>query len=333
MHKAAVIIVNWNGKHLLKECLDSVFAQTYQNFDVYFIDNGSTDGSFAFVKENYPKIKLIQLKENTGFAKGNNVGIKQVLKDKQVQYIALLNNDTRVDAEWLGQMVLTAEKYEKCGMVSPKTILPDGKLHTIGLSLFKDLLGRGIGGCSLGFGENPEKYDQEMEIFAPAGVAPLYKREMLEEIGLFDERFFAYSEDLDLGFRARICGWKSVYRPGAKLIHYHSQTGVAASPFKAFHIKRNNYFVAIKNFSLKDLLFYPLRDMRWNVRSFFEKSEQKSSSKLKGKIGLGGIIRVMFKAYWQVLLTLPGMIKKRRAIQKNKKISTEEYEKLFTKIN
>ena len=103
--KVAIIIVNWNGLKFLNDCLSAVYMQTYQNFDVYFVDNGSTDNSLNFIKENFSKVKIVQLKNNTGFAKGNNEGIKEAFKDVDVEYVVCLNNDTIVDKNWLYGLV------------------------------------------------------------------------------------------------------------------------------------------------------------------------------------------------------------------------------------
>src|SRR3989344_3399710 len=117
MKKASIIIVNWNGMKFLKNCLDSVYKQTYKNFQVYFVDNGSIDGSSEFVKKNYLKAKIIQLDKNYGFAKPNNIAIKESFKDKEVEYIVCLNNDTIVDKNWLKELVKTARKDKKIGAV------------------------------------------------------------------------------------------------------------------------------------------------------------------------------------------------------------------------
>ena len=118
MKKAAIVIVNWNGKKFLRNCLDSVYKQTYKNFQLYFVDNGSIDGSSEFVKENYPRTMIMQLDKNYGFAKPNNIAIKEAFKDKSVEYIVCLNNDTIVDKNWLKELIKTALKDKKIGAVS-----------------------------------------------------------------------------------------------------------------------------------------------------------------------------------------------------------------------
>ena len=329
--KVAIIIVNWNGSRFLKDCLEAVYSQTYTNFDVYFVDNGSEDNSVYFVKKIFSKVKIIELKHNTGFAKGNNVAIKEALKDKNIKYLVFLNNDTIVDKDWLKKLVEITEKGKQIGMVSSKSLFPNGKIQTIGLSLEKYLQGSGDGGNSIGFNQDPEKFNREKEVFVPCGVSALYRREVLEEIGDFDEDFFCYGEDLDLGFRARLAGWKCIFAPDSKLTHFHSQSGGASSPFKAFYTRRNGYYIAIKCFGLFDLLLYPGRDLYWNIRQVFLKNKLKSVEKLKTEIGLMGMTIIVSKAYFSTIKNLCKMLKKRQHIKKTTSITRKEYESWFDK--
>ena len=185
MKKAAIVIVNWNGKKFLRNCLDSVYKQTYKNFQLYFVDNGSIDGSSEFVKRNYPKTIIIQLDKNYGFAKPNNIAIKEAFKDKLIEYIVCLNNDTIVDNNWLKELIKTTQKDKRIGAVSSKAYFPDGRIQNAGLSLEKALQINKEGGISIGYGltdKEAPNLSEEIEIFAPGGVAPLYKREILEQI-------------------------------------------------------------------------------------------------------------------------------------------------------
>lgn len=336
--KAAIIIVNWNGKHLLKECLDSVFAQTYQNYDVYLVDNGSTDGSVDFAKENYPKVKLIQLKENTGFAKGNNIGIAKALEDKQVEYIVCINNDTKTKKDFLEKLVACAQANPHVGSVAPKMkyFHEENLVDSVGILIHRD-----GGGLSRGNKEPDEgQYDQSEEIFGACGGAVLYKRKMLEDIKhgkdeFFDNVFFAYYEDLDLAWRARLAGWKSISCPWAVIYHVHSATGVSYSPFKAFHVNRNRFFVVLKNYSFWQCLwtllvltpiryFHLLNSMRVKKGPTHELCQKTSALEP---------LKIVLKGWASVLFNLPGMLKKRRQIQKNRKVQNDEIKKWFEKYS
>ena len=322
MKKAAIIIVNWNGKKFLKNCLNAVYKQTYRNFQVYFVDNGSIDESSKFVKENYSGALIVQLDKNYGFAKPNNIAIKKAFKDKSVGYIVCLNNDTIVDRNWLKELIKTVQKDTKIGAVSSKAYFSDGRIQNAGLSLEKALQINKEGGISLGYGltdKEAPNLSKEIEIFAPGGVAPLYKREILEQIyyrdkEIFDEDFFAYAEDLDLGFRIRSLGYKSILSPKAKLIHLHSQTSKKASPFKTYYSERNTILTAIKNLSIFNLLLFPFRNIVLKCSYLFKKNN--SVQQLSKKVGSFGMVLILIKANLIATFYFPKMLIKRYRINR-----------------
>jgi GT2 family glycosyltransferase len=322
-NKAAIIIVNWNGKRFLKDCLTAVFRQTYKDFQVYFVDNGSTDESSDYVRKAFPKAKIIQLDKNYGFAGGNNAGIKECFKNKEVRYIICLNNDTIVDKNWLKALVQTVEKDEKIGMISSKAYFTDGKIQNAGFNYEKALQINKQGGISIGYGltdEESPQLNKEIEIFAAGGVGPLYRRDILESLykrdkEIFDEDFFAYSEDLDLGFRIRKMGYKCFLSPKAKLIHLHSQTSKAASPFKAYYCERNTILTAAKNLSGLDLFLFPFRNIQLKISYLFDKND--SVEKLKENIGFLGLVWILIKANTSALFLMPKMLIKRWKMGRN----------------
>lgn len=321
--KTALIIVNWNGFRFLKDCLSSVFNQTYKNFDVYFVDNGSKDDSIKFVEENFSKVKIIKLDKNTGFAKGNNIGIKEALKDKEIEYIVCLNNDTIIEQNWLEELIKTADTDLKIGSVSSKAYFSDNiTINNAGLDFYKALQTNKKGGISIGFGlsdtEVPE-LSEDMEIFAAGGVAPLYKRVVVEKLlvrdnEFFDEDYFAYSEDYDVGFRIKSLGYKSFLSSNAKLIHLHSMTGGKASSFKAYYCERNSILTAIKNLSILDLILFPFRNILLKLSYIFKRHE--SVENLKNSIGIFNMILILFKANFMALLLIPKFLIKRWKIIK-----------------
>ncbi len=333
--EVAVIIATWNVKHLLTNCLNALRDQTYSQHTVYLVENGSTDGTVDFIQKEYPEVHLLAQATNTGFAKGNNIGINKALKNEKNSYIALLNNDTIADPRWIEEMVNAIErkKDDGFGMIASKTTLQNGAIHNIGLACYKDLQGTLYGGISIGFGQNAEEFNKEIECFCPGGVAALFSRELLETTGGFDEDFFAYAEDLDLGFRGRLAGWRCLYAPKAKVMHLHSQTGGAASPFKAYYSKRNSYFVAIKNLPLRNLLQYPFLDIKWNVKIFFQKEKPQSVKKLQSTVGTPRMLLIAIKGYFGVLRYLPKMILKRRAVKKITTVSPETVQHWFAEFS
>lgn len=323
MKKVAIIIVNWNGFKFLKDCLSSVYNQTYKNFDIYFVDNGSEDESVNFVENNFPKIKIIRLDCNTGFAKGYNIGIKEALRDNEVKYIACLNNDTIVGNKWVEELTKTVEKDEKIGAVSSKAYFKDKKtIQNAGLEFYKALQTNKNGGISIGYGltdgEAPE-LSKDIEIFAPGGVAPLYKRKVLELLierdgEIFDEDFFAYAEDYDLGFRIRSLGYTSFLSANASLIHLHSKTSGVASPFKTYYCERNSILTAIKNLPLIDLMLFPFRNIHLKLSYVFKKNE--SVDKLKNNVGFLGMFWILIKATFGALYLSPKFLIKKWRILK-----------------
>jgi hypothetical protein len=333
VHKAAIIIVNWNGKKFLENCLTAVANQTYKNFNIYLVDNGSNDGSVIYVKKYFPSVKVIALKENTGFAEGSNIGIREALKDNRVKYIVCLNNDTLVDKNWLKSLIITAGKEQKIGMVASKALLPDGRIQNAGLALERGFRCNKLGGISLGYGQKKVlSLEQEVEIFAPGGEAALYKKEMLDEIGLFDEDYFAYDEDTDLGLRARLAGWKCCLSPKAKLIHYDSQTGGSFSPFKLFHKERNRYYTVLKNLPLKFLIKFFYYDIVTRVGQVLTYKE-KIPIHMKTTLTKKRLLKIYIKVYLSLIKNLPKIIKKRKIIQQNIAVDSSTIEQWFEKFS
>ncbi|OGC93799.1 MAG: hypothetical protein A2142_07175 [candidate division Zixibacteria bacterium RBG_16_48_11] len=192
----SVVILNWNGENFLEACLRSVLRQSYTLLEVIVVDNCSSDGSVALIEKNFPTVRLIKSKANLGFAAGNNLGIRQ----SQGEYVALLNNDTEVDRLWLAELVKAGERESKIGMCASKVKYSQDRdaLNSTGVILYPDLtaMNRGIGEKDIG------QYDSSTSVFCPYGAAALYKREMLDSIGLLDEDYFMYREEDELGWRA-----------------------------------------------------------------------------------------------------------------------------------
>lgn len=249
----SVIIVNWNGKHFLKPCLDLILHQSYEPYDVYLVDNASTDGSIEFVEQNYAaeiklgKLKLVQNDKNYGVAEGINIGIRRALKNLHVKYIATLNADTITREDWLEKLVAAAVKDEKIGMCQGKILLMDQKkIDSTGLLFYRSVTwwDRGEGETDAG------QYDSRREIFGVCAAAALYRREMLEDAVIdgefFDRDFFGYVEDIDLSTRGRLRGWRSVYEPSAIICHHRGGTTGPQSKFLIYHAGRNNLLLIFK---------------------------------------------------------------------------------------
>jgi len=323
--KVSVIIVNWNGKSLLEECLDSLAAQTANGIETILVDNGSQDGSAEYVQARYPAVRLVSLPENLGFAGGNNAGIRVARGD----YIALLNNDTKTDPAWLENLLSVAESSPRStGMWASKILSYDnpGIFDNVGLLLYPDGLGRGRGRLEKDQGQ----YDQPGEAFFPSGCAGLYRREMLTEIGLFDEEFFAYADDVDIGLRARLAGWSCRYVPSAKVYHKYSASSAAYSPFKAFLVERNRIWVLLKYFPLELILLSPvLTFVRLLVHLFGAVTGKGASGKFSEQHSVFKALAILLKAWWAAIAALPHIITQRRAAAQLRRLSRLDFYRLL----
>ena len=320
----SVVIPNLNGMKYLNACLSSLQNQTFRNYETIVVDNSSHDGSADFIRKEFQQVKLIELMENRGFAEGCNTGIRV----SAGRYIAVLNNDTEVEPQWLEELYKASEKDKRTGMAASKILLDrqTGEIDSAGMLIYPDGIGRQRGRGEIDNGQ----FDREEETLYPSGCAALYKKEMLDEIGLFDEDFFAYCEDTDLGLRGVRAGWKAVLAP--KAVVYHKYSGVAGkySVFKALQVERNRIWVAVKNFPLPWLLMVPYFTLkRYIVQTYGMIVSRGSASKFKESQPPAAIASTMVRAYLSAMKALPAMLKKRKAI--NKKISSREFIKLMKK--
>ncbi len=254
--RAAIVILNWNGREFVRECLRAALAQTYPSVRVVVADNRSTDGSRELVQEEFPEAALVPLPENLHFARGMNAGFREALADPACAFVAALNNDTRVASDWLAELVHAAER--DVGMVASKIVLMDRPrvLNSTGLSIAPD-------GSAMdrGWNETDEsQYDGRREIFGPSAGAALYRREVLESVGLFDEDFLAYYEDLDLAWRARLMGWEARFAPQAVVHHKYSASYGSGNPFKTYLCERNRIWNLVQNYPWR----YVTLGIPWN---------------------------------------------------------------------
>lgn len=321
----SIIIVNWNGLAHLPDCLDSLAAQTFRDFEVVLVDNGSTDKSVSFVEKHYSWVNVIVLPENTGFASGNNCGLEHSVGD----YIVTLNNDTRAEADWLETLVRVADAHPLAGMVGSRICSfsdPD-IIDSVGMGICAD-------GMSRGFYRNQRWSDLDMaeveEILFPSACAALYKRAMIEETGFFDDDFFAYAEDSDLGLRGRLAGWEAVLATGAVVCHKYSQTSGSLSPFKVHLVERNHYWVALKNFPSGRLLLLPFfTALRYlvQVRAVF--LDGGTGSEFRAGGSQDALIKALLKGLFDSIGGIPRMLRKRRQVMKQKRLSMPEFVELL----
>lgn len=269
MTKVTVVIPNYNGMKFLPDCMTALLQQDADtpSYQVIVVDNGSQDQSLAWLEqqswqkeqrkterqsaaeEGQPQVRVISLPENTGFCHAVNVGIKEA----DTPYIILLNNDTKVHSGFVKHLTAAIEQRKDCFSVSASMRMWDKPQLLDDAGDFYCVFGWAY---ARGKGRPAAEYEKAVEIFSACGGAAIYRKEILEEIGLFDEQHFAYLEDLDIGYRARIYGYRNFYEPKAKVIHYGSaSSGSRYNAFKTSLAAANNLYVVGKNMPLLQLLW------------------------------------------------------------------------------
>jgi len=299
--RVTVVIPNWNGERFLSPCLDSLREQSFKDFETVLVDNGSTDGSVAFTRRNFPEVQVLALGDNKGFSVAVNVGIRA----SRMEYVALLNNDTETEPGWLEALVQAAETYPEAGFFASKLMNFDDRRVLDGAG---DVLRRSGLPYRLGHGE-PDRgqYDEAAFVFGACAGAALYRRSMLDDIGLLDEDFFAYCEDGDLSFRAQLAGYRCLYVPKAVVYHVGSATTGKRGPFATRLGTRNGLCLLVKNLPTSLVpSFLPFVVAGQLSRL----AVTASTSTLRAHLeGLAGALRL-----------LPLMLKKRQEIQKRRRV-------------
>ena len=244
----AVVIPNWNREEDLAACLHSLQAQSLSP-DIIVVDNGSTDGSVARVQRDFPDVELIALAKNTGFAGGVNAGIRRAV-EHGYEFVALMNNDALADKQWLGRLLAGIREKPRAGIATSKiTDFAGKKLDSTGE--FYTIWGLAF---ARGRGEPADnRYDDHRDIFGASGGASIFRIAMLKDIGLFDEDFFAYYEDIDLSFRAQLHGWRVRFVPEAMVRHRIGATSQSIRGFTTYQTLKNLPLLCYKNVPLGSL--------------------------------------------------------------------------------
>ena len=307
----SVVIPHWNGKKFLKTCLDALDRQTYPNIEIIIADNASEDGSQAFIQAHYPHIKIVQLPENRGFTGACNAGMQEAQGD----YVSLLNNDTEVDENWVTSIVSAFDRYPEAGIVASKMLLFDKRdhIHTTGDYFTVD----GKPGNRGVWQRDEGQYDTEEFVFSACGGSSVYRKTMLNKIGLLDDDFFFSLEDIDLGWRAQLTGWKCLYVPSAIVYHHLAATGGGVTA--SYYDGRNLIYVLIKNYPAQLWRKYGWRIFKSQMRNAIDAIKswrgQAARARLRGMLaGLLGGFR---------------MWRKRRTIQQMRTVSIDYLESVL----
>ena len=240
---ASVIVLNWNGRQHLQRCLSSLGSQRYQPCEIILVDNGSSDGSADYVEAEFPSVRVIRLQTNTGFCAGNNLGIRE----SRGEYVALINNDTEADPAWLAESIEALGANPEAGFTACRIRLfgDRSRLDTAGDLFFSS----GYPGKRGSLRHDGPEFDRNEWVFGASAAAAVYRRSMLDAIGLLDEDFFNNMEDVDLSFRAQLNGYRCLYVSSA--IVYHKVGATLGTPTNSagnqYQAHRNHWYVLIKN--------------------------------------------------------------------------------------
>jgi GT2 family glycosyltransferase len=323
-----VVVVNWNRRELLRACLQSLAAQTHESFEVLVVDNASADGSVELIQEltpSYPvPLLLIRNSENRGFCAANNQGFVGARNE----FIALLNNDAEAEPNWLRAMEEAIRTAPEIGMVATKIRVWEEprRIDKCGHLIYPDGQNRGRGTGQLDRGQ----FDSVEEVLWPDGCAALYRRAMLDEIGGFDEDFFAYADDAELGLRARWAGWKCLYTPHAEVRHHRGATLGLGSGKRLTLIERNRVLLAVKMFPGNLLwangAYLILRVTAGLWAALRNRGEVRHYKGTQGKLTAAwGLIRGTLSA----VPMLPAMLRKRSAFRPKRKLTSSEMRRLL----
>jgi len=311
---ASVIIPNFNGLRFLSECLGALREQTYprERFEVILVDDGSTDGSTAYVAEHFPEVRVLALPSNRGLAAACNAGAAIANGD----LLVMLNNDTEVEPGWLEALVWTANAHPEAGVIASKMLLYDRRdvLHNAGDVMGDDGIPRNRGVWQQDTGQ----FDEETAIFGGCGGGAAYRRAAWVATGGFDERLFMYLEDVDLAWRLQLLGWEAAFAPDARLYHRLSATG--GGTLASYYTGRNTIWVIAKDM--------PTGLLRQHWSQIVGAQRKVASDALRA--WRGAAARARLRGQLAGIAGLPRVLAWRREVQGNRVIADEEIERKLT---
>jgi GT2 family glycosyltransferase len=295
----AVVIPNWNGARWLPGCLASLAQQTLQPAETVVVDNGSTDGSLELLRDRHPDVRVVELGRNTGFAFAANRGIEAAASD----FVALVNTDVELEPDWIERMTAALDRDPVAAAVACKMLELDRRDHVYDAG---DVLRRD-GACEQRgrFRRDDGRYDEPGYIFAACAGAAVYRREAVLALGGFDERFFAYLEDVDLGLRLRLAGWSCLYEPAVAYHASEGSSGALSRPVLSL-VERNTLLLVAKAFPLRWLPFVLYRQLGWAWHALRE-----------------GRLRAQLGGALSALPLMPAMLRERRALRASAVVPVE----------
>ena len=318
-----MIVVNWNRKELLRACLCSLRRQSDVTFETIVVDNGSADGSPEMAEQEFG-VRVIRNPENRGFCAANNQGIAAA----SGEFVALLNNDAEAQPGWLAALQRACSQAPDVGMAASKVLVWEDprRIDKAGHLIFPDGQNRGRGTGELDRGQ----YDAEEEVLWPDGCACLYRKQMLERIGGFDEDFFAYGDDAELGLRARIAGWRCIYTPQAVVWHHRGSTLGKDSARRLELIERNRLLLALKLFPWSLLWLNPFY-FAARLAAGMAKAGRGAgdTAHFPGMRGKWAMARALVRGDLQALCMAPRMLRKRAEVRRIRRLRPAEVRRLI----
>ncbi|RZD48851.1 MAG: hypothetical protein CXT78_00485 [Thaumarchaeota archaeon] len=318
----SIIIINYNGKFYLEKCLESIKKINYDNLEIIVVDNNSTDGTMEFLVQNYPSIITLKLDQNYGFAKPNNMAAK-IAKGK---FLLFLNNDTKVTSTFVSELVDVLLDDEQIAICQSLLLKPNGEMDSSGD--FIDKIGIVY--------NSKEKINTIREISSARGASMIIRKNIFEELHGFDEKFFVSFEDVDLGWRTWIQGYKVVINPKSVVYHYGGKTHNSIKNEIAFHGLKNQLAMKITNFEpkyrinslVKFFFVFGLRELKILLDYKFTGKTTMTSTKYERTIAAEPSIKVIIKALFWIISNQKYLSEKSKEISSSRKVSTRELEQM-----
>jgi GT2 family glycosyltransferase len=315
-----VIVPTLAADETLTACLDSLRHQSFRDFEIIVVDNS---GRSAVAQRD--GVRIISNQTNVGFGAAFNQGFHA----SSAPFLAILNDDATAHPAWLESLLNAVEARPDVGMCASRVLLAgDGRLDSAGMLLCADGSSKQRGHL-----ETPETFPRLQEVLLPSGSAAFYRREMLEEIGLFDESFFLYCEDTDLGLRARWAAWECLYVPDAVVEHRYSHSAGKASALKAYYVERNRLFLAVKNLPMPDLLlapFYSIARYFWHLLYAMQGRGKAADFQQAGN-SAAQLPLIVMRAHLAMLGRLPTLCKQRRA--RKQRFTPKQFHRLIRRFS
>jgi len=322
---ASAIVLNYNGRGFVEEAVQSLLDQDLPGLEVLVVDNHSQDGSAEDIERSFAgRVRVLRAPQNLGFGAGNNLGIREA----RGRYLILLNNDAVAAPSFAREMVAAAEADIGVGMVAARVLdyARRDVIDTVGHLLYPDGLNRGRGRLD----EDRGQYATCVTTLFPSGAAALYTRRMLDDIGLFEECFFLYGDDAELGLRGRVAGWTCALAPRAVAYHHYSRSSGPYSSLKAFYVERNRVLVLFRLFPLSLILVSPIYTAaRLGLQTWGALRGRGAAGRLARDRSILYLVGLTFRAYLSALRSLPHILRQRWRHRRERRLRTREFMRLL----